>query len=122
MALGYSRADERPGKFSGCIDFGVPSVLSVASQRERVRILHVFGPPNQGLNGIYAPRGTPREVLLKLESACEKAVKSDKLAELAKRYHSSPDYLGSADFARVVAEDFQRKGALIRTLPLAGRS
>jgi tripartite-type tricarboxylate transporter receptor subunit TctC len=107
-----------PALLGGTVDFGIPSVLSVASQRERVRILHVFGPPNQGLNGVYAPKGTPKEILKTLENACEKAVKSEKLAELARRYHSSPDYLGSAEFARVVAEDFQRKGALIRTLPL----
>lgn len=32
--------------------------------------------------------------------------------------HSAPDYLGSADFARVVAEDYRRKGELIKVLPL----
>ena len=73
---------------------------------------------NQGPNGIFAPKGTPQEILRRLESACEKAVKSEKVAELAKRYHSAPDYLGSAAFARVVAEDYRRKGELIKTLPL----
>lgn len=107
-----------PALLGGTVDFGIPSVLSAAGQRERLRVLHVFGPPNQGLNGIFAPKGTPREILQRLENACEKAVKSEKVAELAKRYHSAPDYLGSADFARVVAEDYRRKGEMIKTLPL----
>ena len=107
-----------PALLGGTVDFGIPSVLSAAGQKERLRVLHVFGPPNQGLNGIFAPKGTPREVLQRLESACEKAVKSEKVGELAKRYHSAPDYLGSADFARVVGEDYRRKGEMIKGLPI----
>ena len=107
-----------PALLGGQVDFGIPSVLTAAGQGQRVRVLHVFGPPHQGLNGIFAPKGVPQQTLKILESACEKAVKSDKLAELAKRYHASPDYLGAADFARVVADDFRRKGELIRTLPM----
>jgi len=107
-----------PALLGGQIDFGIPSVLSAAGQKERLRVLHVFGPPHQGLNGIFAPKGVSKDILKTLEGACEKAVKSEKLAELAKRYHSSPDYLGSADFARVVADDFRHKGELIKTLPI----
>jgi tripartite-type tricarboxylate transporter receptor subunit TctC len=107
-----------PALLGGQVDFGIPSVLTAAGQGQRVRVLHVFGPPHQGLNGIFAPRGVPRDVLNTLQGACEKAVKSPKLADLAKRYHASPDYLGAADFARVVAEDFRRKGELIQTLPM----
>ena len=104
-----------PALLGGTVDFGAPSVLSIAGQKDRVRVLHTFGPPHQGLNGIFAPKGTPREILNALETSCEKAVKSEKLAELAKKYHSSPDYLGSAAFAKVVADDYRRKGELIRS-------
>ena len=107
-----------PALLGGQVDFGIPSVLTAAGQGQRVRVLHVFGPPNQGLNGIFAPKGVSRETLETLENACEKAVKSPKIAELAKRYHASPDYLGARDFARVVADDFRRKGELIKTLPM----
>lgn len=107
-----------PALLGGQVDFGIPSVLSAAGQKERLRVLHVFGPPNQGLNGVFAPKGVSKEILRKLEAACEKAVKSPKLAELAKRYHSSPDHLGAADFARAVADDYRRKGELIKTLPI----
>lgn len=72
-----------PALLGGTVDFGIPSVLSAAGQRERLRVLHVFGPPSQGLNGLFAP-----------------------------------DYLGSADFARVVAEDYCRKGEMIKRLPM----
>jgi tripartite-type tricarboxylate transporter receptor subunit TctC len=106
-----------PALLGGTVDFGAPSVLSVAGQRDRVRVLSVFGPPNQGLNGIYAPKNVPREIVSRLEAACESAVKSEKLADLAKRYQSTPEYLGSAAFERIVREDYERKGALIRTLP-----
>src|SRR4051812_408940 len=66
-----------PALLGGTVDFGAPSVLSIAGQGDRVRILHSFGPPHQGLNGIFAPKGTPAETLRKLEAACEKAVKSE---------------------------------------------
>src|SRR5437867_4465331 len=107
-----------PALLGGTVDFGIPSVLSVAGQRERLRVLHIFGPPHQGLNGIFAPKGVSREILRTLEGACERAVKSAKLAELAKKYHSNPDYLSAADFARIVADDYQRKGELIRSVAL----
>jgi tripartite-type tricarboxylate transporter receptor subunit TctC len=107
-----------PALLGGQVDFGIPSVLSAAGQKDRLRVLHVFPPPHQGLNGIYAPRGTPAPILKMLEEACEKAVKSPKLAELARRYHSEPAYLGAAEFARVVADDYRLKGELIKTLPL----
>jgi tripartite-type tricarboxylate transporter receptor subunit TctC len=107
-----------PSLLGGQVDFGIPSVLSAAGQKERLRVLHVFGPPHQGLNGVFAPKGVSKEVLKTLENACEKAVKSAKLADLAKRYHSSPDYLGSVDFARVVANDYRIKGELIRNLAI----
>jgi tripartite-type tricarboxylate transporter receptor subunit TctC len=107
-----------PALLGGQVDFGIPSVLSAAGQKERLRVLHVFPPPHQGLNGVFAPKGTPAPVLQALEGACEKAVKSAKLAELAKRYHAEPAYLGAADFARAVADDYRLKGELIKTLPL----
>lgn len=107
-----------PALLGGQVDFGIPSVLSAAGQKERLRVLHVFPPPNQGLNGVFAPKGTPAPVLKTLEDACEKAVKSPKLAELARRYHSQPAYLDAAGFARAVAADYRLKGELIKTLPL----
>lgn len=127
-----------PALLGGQVDFGVPSVLSVTGQRDRLRVLVVFGErrhpsypdlpttaeigfpvsPNQGLNGIYAPKGTPRNVLRVLEAACEKAVKGEKLAALATSYHSNPHYMSGTDFARLVEQDHREKGELIRALAL----
>ena len=107
-----------PALLGGQVDFGIPSVLSAAGQKDRLRVLHVFPPPHQGLNGVFAPKGTPAPVLKTLEDACEKAVNSPKLAELARRYHSQPAYLDAAGFARAVAADYRLKGELIKTLPL----
>ena len=120
---------------AGRLSFGSPSV-SLAAGRN-LRVLAVFAderhatfpdaptfkelnlpsmPP--GLNGLFAPKGTPRAVLAQLERACEKAVQSDTFITPAKRMHAQIAYLGGAAFRARAIEDWRYKGELIRALDL----
>lgn len=127
-----------PMLLGGQNDFAILSVTAAAAQKERVRPLAVFAErrvpalpdvptvgelgialgTHAGLNGLFAPKGTPPEALRVLEGACERAVRSERFAQLAARYSAVPAYLSSADFTRLVADDHRRKGELIRSLPV----
>ena len=118
---------------AGRVDFGTPSVaLSVG---RNLRVLAVFadqrhpafpdaptfselGMPSMppGLNGLFAPKGTPPEVLAVLERACEQAVRSEAFVATAKRLHQPVVYLNGAAFAERTRTDFRYKGELIRAL------
>jgi len=127
-----------PALLSGNVDFAAPSLLSVATQEGKVRVLVVFGhernparqdlpslpeygiaiSANQGINGIFAPKGTPQHVIQVLRTACAKAVASASVQTIARRLHSTAAYLDAAEFSRAVREDYRIKGELIRRLNL----
>ena len=69
-----------------------------------------------GLNGLFAPKGTPPEVLAVLERACETAVKSEAFQTVAKRLSQPVVYLNGAAFAERTRQDFRYKGELIKAL------
>ena len=69
-------------------------------------------------NGIFAPKGTPRDVLRTLEAACGRAARSERFGQLANKYSAVPAYLNSVDFTQLVVEDHRNKGELIRGLSL----
>ena len=64
--------------------------------------------------GLLAPKGVDRAVLGRLERACGEAFKSERYAAIIKTQRQPRVYAGSEAFARAIAEDFQRKGELIR--------
>ena len=120
---------------AGRLSFDSPSV-SLASGRN-LRVLAVFadtrhvtfpdaptfkelGLPSMppGLNGLFAPKGTPPAILKRLEDACEKAVQSESFTRAAKLMHAQIAYLGSAAFRARAIEDYRYKGELIRELDL----
>jgi tripartite-type tricarboxylate transporter receptor subunit TctC len=127
-----------PMLLGGTLDFAPITVATAVAQKQRLRVLAVFSEkrhPNlpdaptlaeQGIrmpshaapNGIFAPRGSPRAVVQTLESACEKAVRSERFAQLAAKYSAVPAYLNSAAFTQLVLEDNHSKGELIRGLAL----
>jgi len=115
------------------VDFGSPSVA--VSVGRNLRILAVFAdqrhaafpdaptfaeldmpsmPP--GFNGLYAPKGTPREIVALLERACEEATRSEPFQTAAKRLYQPVVYLNGAAFAERARKDYQYKGELIRAL------
>jgi tripartite-type tricarboxylate transporter receptor subunit TctC len=122
-----------PDVIAGRVDFGAPSVAVVVGQK--MRVLAVFadrrhpsfpeaptfpelGMPSMppGLNGLFAPKGTPPEILAVLERACERAVQSESFRAGAQRMHQPVVYLGSAAFAERAREDYRYKGELIKVL------
>jgi tripartite-type tricarboxylate transporter receptor subunit TctC len=122
-----------PDVISGRLDFGSPSVGLAIGQK--MRVLAVFadsrhpsfpeaptftelGMPSMppGFNGLFAPKGTPREVRALLERACEAAVASESFRAVAQRLNQRVAYLNGAAFAERAAADYRYKGELIRAL------
>jgi tripartite-type tricarboxylate transporter receptor subunit TctC len=122
-----------PDVIAGRVDFGAPSVAVVVGQK--MRVLAVFadrrhpsfpeaptfselGMPSMppGLNGLFAPKGTPPEILAMLERACEQATRSESFRAGAQRMHQPVVYLGSAAFAERARTDDRYKGELINLL------
>ncbi len=120
---------------AGRIPFGSPSVALAVGQR--VRVLAVFadsrhpafpeaptfselGMPSMppGFNGLFAPKGTPREVLAVLERACERAVQTESFRSTAQRLSQRIAYLNGAAFAERAATDYRYKGEVIKALDI----
>ena len=73
-----------------------------------------------GFNGLYAPKGTPREIVALLERACDDATKSEAFQTAAKRLYQPVVYLNGAAFAARARKDYQYKGELIKALGITG--
>lgn len=71
-----------------------------------------------GLNGMFAPRGTPEPVLAVLEKACADATASEGFRTSAARLHQRVAYLGRRDFERRLRNDLEEKGRQVRALNL----
>ena len=69
--------------------------------------------------GIGAPRGTPPEVVKRLQDAFKKAMEEPSYVAALGRYDMLPNYMGSADYTRFAQETFGREKALIEKLGLA---
>ena len=119
----------------GRVSFGSPSVGAIVGRN--LRVLAVFAdrrhpafpeaptfaeldmpsmPP--GLNGLFAPKGTPPKVLATLERACERAVQSVSFLAAADRLNQPIVYLNGAAFAARALTDYRYKGELIKALAI----
>ena len=124
-----------PDLVSGRVQLGAPSVALAVSQK--VRVLAVFadsrhpafpeaptfkelGMPSMppGLNGLFAPKGTPRATLAALERACERAVQGESFRALAQKLSQRLAYLDGAQFAERARADSRYKGELIKALKI----
>jgi tripartite-type tricarboxylate transporter receptor subunit TctC len=122
-----------PDVIAGRLDFGSPSVAVVVGQK--MRVLAVFadrrhpsfpeaptfselGMPSMppGLNGLYAPKGTPSAILSVLERSCEQATQSESFRTGAQRLHQPVVFLNRAAFTERALADYRYKGELIRAL------
>jgi tripartite-type tricarboxylate transporter receptor subunit TctC len=72
-----------------------------------------------GLNGLFAPKGTPNDILQTLERACETATKSETYRSAARTLHQSVVFLNRAAFAKRTAEDYRVKAELVKTLKIS---
>lgn len=123
-----------PVLLSGELDFAAPSLVAVRGQNarivlvfadERVPLLPDVPTARElgaqhvpTLNGIFAPKGLPKEVKVKLESACEEAMKNEELQRAIINGGQVPRYRNATDFRKNVQQDFDLKGELIRKIGL----
>lgn len=63
--------------------------------------------------GLVAPKGTPKDVVNVLDSACKSAVASDSFQELMERLGQPPKYMGSEHFEAFVREQYERNKKLL---------
>jgi tripartite-type tricarboxylate transporter receptor subunit TctC len=66
--------------------------------------------------GLFAPRGTPEPVLVRLEAACQAAMATDGFRILTQRWAVLPEYLGRADFAQRLSDHFTDHAEVLRAL------
>ncbi|MGD9944495.1 MAG: tripartite tricarboxylate transporter substrate binding protein [Burkholderiaceae bacterium] len=111
--------------FAGQVQAGTLRLLAVYSDRRHphfpsVPTLKEAGVPVAQLSfgGVLAPAKTPPAVLEKLQSGCERAVKSPAYAEWAAKAGQVVDYQPAESFARKLREDSRSKEATIQRLGL----
>jgi tripartite-type tricarboxylate transporter receptor subunit TctC len=128
-----------PLLLNGELDFAAPAVSSI--QGRDIRPLVVFSDkrhpalPNvptagevgvatsvpPGFNGLYAPKGLPKEVRSALEQACAKATAHDAVKKATANTSQTISYLTGAQFHDRTAADYKFKGELIKRLGLGGQ-
>lgn len=69
-----------------------------------------------GLNGMFAPRGTPESVLASLEKTCSEVTSSEGFRTSALRLNQRVSFLGRRDFDKRLRADFDAKAKLIKQL------
>ncbi len=126
-----------PVLIKGDLDFGAPAISSIRGN-PGIRPLVVFSekrhpsypdvptagelgvktavPPGQ--NGLYAPKGLPKEVKDTLEHACAQAVKAETVLKVINNAGLSPAYLTGQQFRDQTVADYKFKGELIKRLGL----
>ena len=124
-----------PHLLSGEIAFSSISISTIVGQD--LRLLVVFGSRRDphfpdvpassefgaadvspGLNGLFAPRGTPEPILETLERSCAAAAESDAFRAQIERLNGRVAYLDRAAFTARLRADYEAKGRLIRELGL----
>jgi tripartite-type tricarboxylate transporter receptor subunit TctC len=67
-----------------------------------------------GWNGVIAPRGTPRPIILKFNRVMNEALKSPELRKQYFELGEEPAIGTPEDFARLIREDYDKMGKLIK--------
>jgi tripartite-type tricarboxylate transporter receptor subunit TctC len=130
--------DVLPHLLSGELDFGALALVTISGRG--LRPLVVFnnkrnaalpdvpaagelGMPDipPGLNGLFAPAGTPEPVLARLERGCAATVASDEFRDQIARLNGTVAYLDRAAFTARLRGDYALKGELIREIGLAAQ-
>lgn len=100
---------------------GTVRLLAVASERRHpgfpeVPTLREFGIDVTQLSfaGLFAPKGTPPQILAKLDAACATAVKSDAVKEAAQKSNQILAYQSLSQWDKRVHDEFQKQGAAFR--------
>lgn len=134
--IGY-RGDGQmlPDLMGGSLDFGAPAISSLGGKD--VRVLAVLADkrhpavPNvpsmtelgypsvtPGLNGIYAPAGTPTLVLDRMEAICKQVVETQGFTKAARGLQQVPAFLPRAKFKARIDAVYRMHAELIPELNL----
>jgi tripartite-type tricarboxylate transporter receptor subunit TctC len=124
-----------PQLLGGELDFGAPALSSIAGKN--LRVLAVLsdkpspaapGAPavtqlgypavTPGLNGLYAPAGTPRALVEQLQGICQKAVESEGFVKAAQGLQQVPAYLPAAQFKARLDRTYKANADLVPDLKL----
>jgi len=96
-------------------------LLAVASERRHPGFSDVPTLKELGIDvtqlsfaGIFAPKGTPPQVLAKLDAACAMAVKSDAVKDAAQKSNQILAYQAMPQWDKRVHDEFQKQGAAFR--------
>jgi tripartite-type tricarboxylate transporter receptor subunit TctC len=71
-----------------------------------------------GLNGVYAPAGTPPDTLLRLQALCQKVLESEGFKQSAQSLQQVPAYLNAAQFKERIQKTYRLHADLIPRLNL----
>ena len=100
---------------------GTVRLLAVASERRHPGFPDVPTLKELGIDvtqlsfaGIFAPKGTPPQVLAKLDAACAIAVKSDAVKDAAQKSNQILAYQAMPQWDKRVHDEFQKQGAAFR--------
>lgn len=124
-----------PQLMGGELDFGAPAISSIAGKGLRVLVLLSdkrnpalpdtpsladLGYPvvTPGLNGVYAPAGTPRAVLEQLQGLCLKVLESDDFKKTAQTLQQTPLFLTAREFKARIAATYRTHAELVPELNL----
>jgi len=128
-------SDQLPQLMSGELPVATVAVSSIFGRD--LRVIAVFGNkrqrayPNapavtelgypkipQGFNGVFVPKGVPKPVLDTLEKTCEQVVRTPSFIAVVEKLNQTVEYLPGAEFAKLLKEDYEFKGRLIREINL----
>jgi tripartite-type tricarboxylate transporter receptor subunit TctC len=102
----------------GKVDAGQLRFLAIASEKRNPEIPNVPTLKELGIDivydvtrGILAPKGTPKDVLAKLEDACAKAVKEPEFVASMKAQGTEVKYRGAQEYAEFLKknDDFNKQ-------------
>ncbi len=114
-----------PSQFQAQAEAGELRVIAVTST-ERIPVMpNVATAKEQGYDvnlvmwrGLAAPKGTPRDVITRLENAVRNVVASPRFKELSGNLGFEPAFLPAAEFGALVANDDKAIAALMQQLGL----
>jgi len=96
-------------------DVRQPEIADVPTVRELGYPMSSFA-----FGGLFAPKGLPAEIARKIDLACEKVVGDERYQKAVRQAFQQPIYRNSADFARIVADDYAIKGDVVKRAGIKG--
>jgi tripartite-type tricarboxylate transporter receptor subunit TctC len=107
------------------VDGGKLRLLALFSEKRSPRYPDVptvkesgFNSSMLGVSGIIGPKGMPKPVVQRLDSAFKKALDDPEVLEVLKRFDSPVLYLNSDDYYKWAQQDFETSGKLVKKLGL----